>query len=174
MALETCLDPPLLHGKCHLKFPFWFSAHLPKRSSWLPWQIPRLQRIQSSRKKEMFSSAVSQIDYLHIFVLKIYPQKLLIVWNLKNWTIFPVRTDPHTNTFMALEQPCHLFYLNSLSSSSEQWTILMFMFVNVRVKRICPELYVCQVHSADVSWEDKTFPHTISSDTTPCLRSHWK
>ena len=30
MALETGLDPPL-HGKCHLKFPFWFSAHLPYR-----------------------------------------------------------------------------------------------------------------------------------------------
>ena len=22
-------DPPPLHGKCHLKFPFWFFAHLP-------------------------------------------------------------------------------------------------------------------------------------------------
>ena len=22
-------DPSPLHGKCHLKFPFWFSAHLP-------------------------------------------------------------------------------------------------------------------------------------------------
>ena len=30
----TCpVCPPPLHGKCHLKFPFWFSAHLPKLSS---------------------------------------------------------------------------------------------------------------------------------------------
>ena len=24
-------DPPPLHGKCHLKFPFWLLAHLPNR-----------------------------------------------------------------------------------------------------------------------------------------------
>ena len=31
MANETPSRPPPLHGKCHLKFPFWFSAHLPYR-----------------------------------------------------------------------------------------------------------------------------------------------
>ena len=34
MANETPSRPPPLHGKCHLKFPFWFSAHLPKQPSW--------------------------------------------------------------------------------------------------------------------------------------------
>ena len=29
VALETGLDPPPLHGKCPLKFPFWFSAPFP-------------------------------------------------------------------------------------------------------------------------------------------------
>ena len=29
MALETGLDPPPLHGKCHLKFPFWFFEPFP-------------------------------------------------------------------------------------------------------------------------------------------------
>ena len=29
MANETPSRPPPLHGKCHLKFPFWFSAYLP-------------------------------------------------------------------------------------------------------------------------------------------------
>ena len=29
VALETGLDPPPLHGKCHLKFPFWFFEPLP-------------------------------------------------------------------------------------------------------------------------------------------------
>ena len=32
VALETpSRPPPPLHGKCHLKFPFWFSAHLPNK-----------------------------------------------------------------------------------------------------------------------------------------------
>ena len=29
MANETPSRPPPLHGKCHLKFPFWFSGYLP-------------------------------------------------------------------------------------------------------------------------------------------------
>ena len=29
MANETPSRPPPLHGKCHLKFPFWFSAPFP-------------------------------------------------------------------------------------------------------------------------------------------------
>ena len=29
MALETPSSPPPLHGKCHLKFPFWFFAPFP-------------------------------------------------------------------------------------------------------------------------------------------------
>ena len=29
VALETPSRPPPLHGKCHLKFPFWFSAPFP-------------------------------------------------------------------------------------------------------------------------------------------------
>ena len=29
----TTRDPPPLHGKCHLKFPFWFSAPFPKKIS---------------------------------------------------------------------------------------------------------------------------------------------
>ena len=32
MANEPPLRPPPLHGKCHLKFPFWFFEHLP---NWL-------------------------------------------------------------------------------------------------------------------------------------------
>ena len=31
MANETPSRPPPLHGKCHLKFPFWLFAHFPKR-----------------------------------------------------------------------------------------------------------------------------------------------
>ena len=27
-------DPPPLHGKCHLKFPFWFFDYLPKLPNW--------------------------------------------------------------------------------------------------------------------------------------------
>ena len=33
VALETPWRTPPLHGKCHLKFPFWFSAHLPYEST---------------------------------------------------------------------------------------------------------------------------------------------
>ena len=29
VALETPSRPPPLHGKCHLKFPFWFFDYLP-------------------------------------------------------------------------------------------------------------------------------------------------
>ena len=39
MANETPSRPPPLHGKCHLKFPFWFSAYLPYSlfSFWAFW-----------------------------------------------------------------------------------------------------------------------------------------
>ena len=44
-------DPPPLHGKCHLKFPFWFSAHLPnrQRESVFIECSPRLQVVQYGR-----------------------------------------------------------------------------------------------------------------------------
>ena len=34
VALETPSRPPPLHGKYHLKFPFWFFEYLPKRCPW--------------------------------------------------------------------------------------------------------------------------------------------
>ena len=45
MANETPLRPPPLHGKCHLKFPFWFFAHLPKE--WSRSQCFPLERLGS-------------------------------------------------------------------------------------------------------------------------------
>ena len=37
MANETPSRPPPLHGKCHLKFPFWLSAHFPNSSYRIWW-----------------------------------------------------------------------------------------------------------------------------------------
>ena len=34
MALETPSRPPPLHGKCHLKFPFWFFDSVPYKEGW--------------------------------------------------------------------------------------------------------------------------------------------
>ena len=154
-----------LHRKA--KFLGKFLKTLHKRSSWLPWQIPRLQRIQSSRKKKCFPLPFHKL-IIYIRFFKIYPKKLLIVWNLMTWTIFPLRTDPHTNTFMTLEHPCHLFYLNSLSSSSEQWTILMFMFVMCALKEFALNYMYAKYTALMSLGKIKPF-HTQSQVTQPVV-----
>ena len=68
MANETPSRPPPLHGKCHLKFPFWFSAPFPKgggevsplspdrKQMWKFWSIFKLKLDALILKTKFISS----------------------------------------------------------------------------------------------------------------------
>ena len=57
VALETPWRPTPLHGKCHLKFPFWFFAHLPNKPCLISLVLTDTTYMQ---KKKLFTSASAQ------------------------------------------------------------------------------------------------------------------
>ena len=69
MALETPLRPPPLHGKCHLKFPFWFFAPLPK---------PNLLMLRSVK--------LSFLDTLYLQWTRLFARKIWIIYKRADMT----------------------------------------------------------------------------------------
>ena len=62
MANETPSRPPPLHGKCHLKFPFWLLAHFPNVISiyadlWNPAGIETTIELNSNMSSSTANSA---------------------------------------------------------------------------------------------------------------------
>ena len=77
-------DPPPLHGKCHLKFPFWFFAHLPYRfyrTTHISWTPKAFSNSASSRPESR-----GEVHRVH----KLAPHRCF-PW--KEFSMFPLKDD---------------------------------------------------------------------------------
>ena len=130
MANETPSRPPPLHGKCHLKFPFWFSAPFPNMS-YVGDFLPQMSCTYtfSAEHVQLYTFRAQNITHhnntqkeLSLMSQIIGNEKLIIAEMRKPWT-FPFLKMELVNKARAILRPAEA-QLDKWTSSGDKarWT----------------------------------------------------